>query len=106
MRTKVIIVIFALLSLGAIIYANDSYYNVSDGSYQRGYVAGFNHGAGDLRAGMNFDYRRAPEYREPGQHYLRFESEKSLSVRLGYVEGYVDGYFRHSARFTSHVDFA
>lgn len=106
MRTKVIIVICALLSLGAVIYANDLYYNENDVSYQRGYVAGFNHGDADQGAGMNFDYRRVPEYREPGLHYLRFESERSLSVRLGYVEGYVDGYFRNSPKFTFYVDFA
>lgn len=105
MRTKVMIMVIALLSLGAIIYANDSYYNENDVSFQRGYAAGFNHGGADQRAGSNFDYRHAPEYQGSGERHLRFDSERSLTVRLGYIEGYVDGYFRHSARFTFHDDF-
>lgn len=105
MRAKVMIIVIALLSFGAIVYANDSYYNENDVSFQRGYAAGFTHGDADQRARTNFDYRHASEYQGSGERHLSFDSERSLSVRLGYVEGYVDGYFRHSARFTVHNDF-
>lgn len=90
-------IFFSLFVFAAVAYANDQ--DFDSGSLREGYLEGYHHGSEDLRAGLSFDYKHAPEY----QTGTSYSSLDNCEFRLAYVEGYTDGFFRHPSRYRASV---
>src|SRR5947207_2410333 len=97
---KVFLILVSLIVLSGIIYAHENY--GSPDPYENGYFRGYRHGSEDQRAGVNFDYRHNYEHQDSEQEHMSYDPEESCDLRLGYVEGYVDGYFGHQSRVHRH----
>lgn len=90
-------IFLSLFILAAVAYAHDP--DFDSGSLREGYLEGYKHGSEDSRAGLNFDYKHAPEY----QTRTSYSSLNDCEFRLAYVEGYTDGFFRHPSRYRASV---
>lgn len=60
-----------------------------DDVYKDGYAAGFHHGQEDAHSGLNFDFTHAPEF----QSSLNYMSRNDCEFKVGYAEGYTDGFY-------------
>jgi len=104
MKKFALILMVLFVTAGA--YAHDSdrdHYGVGN-VYQSGYIAGFRHGTEDMRAGVNFDYRHDYEYRQAAGQHFTYDTHQACDWRVGYIEGYVDGFFRRSSQYPSDYD--
>lgn len=95
---RALLLLFTLCGFAGLLFAHDAqdFNRLSSDSYQNGYARGYQHGSEDVRARANFDFQH--EDQNSGSEHLTYNNE-SCEVRIGYLEGYVDGYFRHQARF-------
>lgn len=105
-RTRVLLLMVTLISFAAFVYAHDPQYDEQNYSFRAGYTAGYGHGYADQQARTNFDFRHDREYQtrtddrqyQSGDYHNNV-SQQDLNFRLGYVEGYADGYFRRNPLF-------
>jgi hypothetical protein len=111
LRTRVLLLVVTLISFAAFVYAHDPQYDEQNYSFRAGYTAGYGHGNADQQARTNFDFRHDREYKTRAQDRdyqmgavddHNNVSWQDLNFRLGYVEGYADGYFRRNPLFTFH----
>ena len=92
-----LLMVLAMMSVVGVIYAHDEDFRPStNGDYKDGYVQGFQHGGADRFRGANFNYRHDPEYGTSEQEHMTDDARQNCNFRVGYVEGYVDGYFNRS----------
>ncbi len=106
-RTRVSLLVVALISFAAFVYAQNQQYDEQNYSFRSGYTTGYGHGYADQQVRTNFDFRRDREYQtrtddrkyQSGDYHNNV-SQQDLNFRLGYVEGYGDGYFRRNPLFT------
>jgi hypothetical protein len=99
LRTGVLLLAITFISFAAFVYAHDQQYDEQNYSYRAGYTAGYEHGNTDQRARTNFDFRHDREYQSGAADHHNNVSWQDLNFRLGYVEGYTDGYFRRNPLF-------
>ncbi len=107
LRTRVLLLVVALISFASFVYAQNPHYDEQNYSFRSGYTTGYGHGYADQQARTNFDFRRDREYQtrtddrqyQSGDYHNNV-SQQDLNFRLGYVEGYGDGYFRRNPLFT------
>ena len=102
--------LFLLVSLCAfagLLVAQDAQLrgNPAGDPYENGYVRGYQHGSEDVRARKNFDFRRDYEYPDRGREPLAYGTNESCEVRVGYLEGYADGFFRRQARYEANNNY-
>lgn len=90
---KRILIMLSFLVFAGLVYADD--FDYRDSGFREGYAAGFHHGAEDVRARLNFDFTHAPEYRNG----VGYNSRSDCEFRVGYAEGYADGYFRRNPKY-------
>lgn len=88
-----ILLVLSFLVFAGLVYADDFDYRNS--GFREGYGAGFHHGVEDMRARLNFDFTHAPEYRNG----IGYNSRSDCEFRVGYAEGYTDGYFRRNPKY-------
>jgi hypothetical protein len=97
--TRALLLAITLISFGALAYAHDAQYDEQNHSYRAGYSNGFEHGNQDQQEKTNFDFRHDRRYQTPSRDGYDNNSRQDLNFRLGYVEGYADGYFRRNPQF-------
>lgn len=104
---RTLLFFFSVCAFAGLLFGSDShgYVNHSGDSYENGYVRGYQHGSEDVQARLNFDFQHGTEYQNSGNEHARYDTNGSCEVRNGYLEGYVDGYFRHQARFESNDNY-
>ena len=102
LRTRVSLLVVTLISFAAFVYAHDPQYDEQNYSFRAGYTAGYGHGNADQRARTNFDFRHDREYQRGAEDDHNNVSRQDVNFRLGYVEGYADGYFRRNPLFAFH----
>jgi Beta/Gamma crystallin len=85
--------VVTLISFAAFVHAHDPQYDDQNYSFRAGYSAGYGHGDADQRARTDFDFRH------DSQSQNNNNSRQDLNFRLGYVEGYADGFFRRNPLF-------
>jgi hypothetical protein len=90
---KRLLLALSFLVFAGFVYADD--FNYRDSGFQEGYAAGFHHGVEDMRGRLNFDFTHAPEY----QNGVGYNSRSDCEFRVGYAEGYADGYFRRNPKY-------
>jgi len=97
---RALLLILSVFSFTGMLFAHDQQGSgtLSGNSYESGYIRGYQHGSRDLQARVTFDYRHAYEYEASGHGNMTYDTNESCELRVGYIEGYVDGYFRHQAR--------
>jgi len=97
---RALVLVFSLFAFTGMLFAHDPQDRgtLSGDSYKNGYIRGYQHGARDLQARITFDYHNRHEYETTGRGNMTYDTNESCEVRVGYIEGYVDGYFRHPAR--------
>jgi hypothetical protein len=93
---RVFLMVITLISFTAFAYAHDPQYDEQNHSYRAGYTAGFGHGNTDQQERTNFDFRHDRRYQTASRDGYNNDSRQDLNFRLGYVEGYADGYFRRN----------
>src|SRR3990172_8203284 len=93
LRTRVSLLVVTLISFAAFVYAHDPQYDEQNYSFRAGYTAGYGHGNADQRARTNFDFRHDREYQRGAEDDHNNVSRQDVNFRLGYVEGYADGYY-------------
>jgi hypothetical protein len=96
LATRALLLVITLISFAAFAYAHNPQYDEQNYSYRSGYMAGFEHGNSDQQARTNFNFRHDREYQTASRDGYNNDSRQDLNFRLGYVEGYADGYFRHN----------
>ena len=108
-RTGVLLLVVTLISFASFVYAQNSQYDEQNYSFRSGYTTGYGHGYADQQGRTTFDFRRNREYqtRTDDREYRSGDyhnnvSQQDLNFRLGYVEGYADGYFRRNPSFSFH----
>jgi hypothetical protein len=89
---RFLLALFFLVFAG-LVYADNFDYRNS--GFLEGYSAGFHHGVEDVRGRLNFDFTHAPEY----QNGVGYSSRSDCEFRVGYAEGYADGYFHRSPKY-------
>jgi hypothetical protein len=94
--TRTLLLVITLISFAAFAYAHDPQYDEQNHSYRSGYTAGFEHGNSDQQDRANFDFRHDRKYQTASRDGYNNDSRHDLNFRLGYVEGYADGYFRRN----------
>ena len=106
-RTIVSLLVVTLISFASFVYAQNPHYDDQNYSFRSGYTAGYGHGYADQQTRTNFDFRRDRENqtRTDDRQYKNGDyhnnvSQQDVNFRLGYVEGYGDGYFRQNPLFT------
>jgi hypothetical protein len=92
---RALLLLITLISFATFAYAHDPEYDEQNHSYRSGYMAGFVHGDEDQQKRTNFDFRHDRAFQRPSDEYKN-GSRQDLNFRLGYVEGYTDGYFRQN----------
>ena len=97
--TRALLLVITLISFAGFAYAHDPQYDAQNYTYRAGYSAGFGHGNADQQARTDFDFRHDGQYQTPSQGGYNNDSRQDLNFRLGYVEGYTDGYFRRNPQF-------
>jgi hypothetical protein len=95
---RMLLFLVSLCAFAGLLFAHDQEHGNLLGDYQNGYVRGYQHGSADVQARMNFDFRD-DEYPNSGSGHLTYNTNASCDVRVGYLEGYADGYFRRQPRF-------
>jgi len=99
MRTKSLLLITAALLMMV------SWGFAQDGrAFRQGYIEGYNHGAIDNQSGRDFDYKHSQKF----QSGISYDSYTNSQFRIGYKEGYEDGYTTRNSRFEltgDHEDF-
>ncbi len=107
-RTRVFLLMVTMISFAAFVYAYDPQYDEQNDSFRAGYTAGYGHGSADQQARRNFDFRHDREYQTTtedrgyqfgAEDHQNSVSREDLNLRLGYVEGYADGYFHRNPLF-------
>jgi len=106
-RTRLLLLVVALISFASFVYAQNQQYDEQNYSFRSGYTTGYGHGYSDQQTRTNFDFRRDREYQtrtddrqyQSGDYHNNV-SQQDLNFRLGFVEGYSDGYFRRNPLFT------
>ena len=91
-RISFFLLVITLISFASFVYAYDRQYEQND-SFREGYSAGYEHGYSDQQSRTNFDFRHDRGYQTTTEGHNNV-SREDLNFRLGYVEGYADGYFR------------
>lgn len=103
---RALMLVFSVFSCVGVLLAHDTQESTfSRGAYENGYVRGYQHGAGDIQAQVNFDYRQGYQNQTGGREDITYDTNESCEARVGYIEGYVDGYFRHQARVQANANF-
>jgi hypothetical protein len=97
-KTLAIVLFFAL---SGFVFAHDQHYDNENSGFREGYAAGYRHGVEDMRARVNYDFTHAAEYREG----ISYDSRNDCEFRVGYAEGYMDGYFRRNPKFSVNFDY-
>jgi hypothetical protein len=97
---KTLSLVFVLFVFSGFVFAYDDqqHGNHTGNSYENGYVIGYQHGAEDVRTRQNFDFQNNNGYQNTS-----YNNNESCDGRVGYMEGYADGYFRHQARFQANL---
>jgi hypothetical protein len=93
---RALLLLITLISFAAFAYAHDPQYDEQNHAYRAGYTAGFEHGNQDQQSRSNFDFRHDRKYQAASRDGYNNDSRQDLNFRLGYVEGYADGYFRRN----------
>ena len=94
--TRALLLVITLISFAAFAYAHDLQYDEQNHSYRAGYTAGLQHGNADQQSRANFDFRHDTQYQTGSRGGYNNDSRQDLNFRLGYVEGYADGYFHRN----------
>lgn len=103
---RALMLVFSVFSFVGVLLAHDTQESTfSRGAYENGYVRGYQHGAGDIQAQLSFDYRQGYQNQTGGSENITYDTNESCEARVGYIEGYVDGYFRHQARVQANGNF-
>lgn len=104
-RFRTLLFLLSLFAFAGFLFAHDEqeHGNFSGGDFENGYMRGYQHGSEDLRVGMNFDFRQDNEYQNSGSEHRNYDTNGTCDARVGYLEGYVDGYYRHGARFGGNI---
>ncbi len=89
---KYLFLLLCFVALGGFALA-DSDYDNDNGAYRSGYQAGYRHGGLDSQARVDFNFRHAHDYRSAESEHDNYDTHESCDFRVGYVEGYADGYF-------------
>jgi hypothetical protein len=85
---KMILFTLLILTFGFVLYADP----IGDGDFRDGYSSGYRHGFQDQQERLNFDYQHS------GHEGFRYSDQTSCEFQLGYLQGYVDGFFGKSSR--------
>lgn len=103
---KLFLVVF-LCAFAGLLYAQDTGQrgNFAGESYENGYASGYQQGSEDIRGRINFDFGRGTEYQNMGNEHMAYGRNDGCEVRVGYLEGYADGYFRRQARYEANNNY-
>lgn len=98
-RTLLFLLTFCAFAGLLLAHDEQEYGNAPRDSYENGYVRGYQHGSEDVRARLNFDFHHDNGYQSNGTGHSIYGTDENCDTRVGYFEGYADGYFRRQARF-------
>ena len=95
-RNGALVLAVAFLSFAGFAYAHDPRYDERNHTYRAGQAAGFDQGNADQQEKRDFNFRHDAMYETSSHDRRNDPSRLDVNFRLGYVEGYADGYFKRN----------
>jgi hypothetical protein len=92
---RTIVMAVAVLAVSAFVYSDTQVVEfISGDAFTVGYNNGYNHGQIDSQIGLNYNFRRNPNF----QSGINFYTYRSSEFREGYKQGYQEGFAQPSSK--------